>query len=57
MDYCFDRKALDSRGRIICGYTLKDSDKFVIVDELMSTGLTLCERIEQLKEVGNITYF
>lgn len=53
-DYCFDRKVADSRGRILCGHTLKDGDKVVIVDDLMSTGLTLCERINRLKEVADI---
>ena len=54
VDYCYDRKVQDSRGRIICGHTLKDGEKVVIVDDLMSTGQTMCERIERLKEVANI---
>ena len=53
-DYCFDRKTADSRGRIICGHTLKDGDRVVIIDDLMSTGITLCERIERLREVADI---
>lgn len=53
-DYCFDRKVADSRGRIICGHTLQDGDKVVIIDDLMTTGLTICERIERLKEVADI---
>ena len=54
VDYCYDRKVPDSRGRIICGHTLKDGEKVVIVDDLMSTGQTMCERIERLKEVADI---
>lgn len=54
VDYCYDRKVPDSRGRIICGHTLNDSEKVVIVDDLMSTGQTICKRIERLKEVANI---
>lgn len=54
VDYCYDRKVPDSRGRIICGHTLKDGDRVVIVDDLMSTGQTICKRIERLKEVANI---
>ena len=54
VDYCFDRKMADSKGRIICGHNLKDGDKVVIVDDLMSTGLTICERIERLKELADI---
>ena len=53
-DYCYDRKVPDSRGRIICGHTLQDGDKVVIVDDLMSTGQTICERIDRLKEVADI---
>ena len=54
VDYCYDRKVPDSRGRIICGHTLKDGDRVVIVDDLMSTGQTICKRVERLKEVANI---
>ncbi len=53
-DYCYDRKVPDSRGRIICGHTLKDGERVVIVDDLMSTGQTICERIKRLKEVADI---
>ena len=53
-DYCFDRKVADSKGRIVCGHTLKDGDKVVLVDDLMSTGLTICERIDRLKELADI---
>ena len=54
VDYCFDRKVPDSRGRILCGYTLKDGDKVVLVDDLMSTGRTICERIDHLMELAQI---
>lgn len=54
VDYCYDRKVSDSRGRIICGHTLKNGDRVVIVDDLMSTGQTICKRIERLKEVADI---
>lgn len=54
VDYCFDRKVADSRGRMLCGYTLKDGDRVVIVDDLMSTGLTVCERIDHLQTLANI---
>lgn len=32
VDYCYDRKVPDSRGRIMCGHTLKDGEKVVIAD-------------------------
>ena len=54
VDYCHDRKEPDSKGRILCGHTLKDGDRVVIVDDLMSTGQTICKRIERLKEVADI---
>ena len=53
-DYCFDRKMADSKGRIVCGHTLKDGDRVVLVDDLMTTGLTICERIDRLKELAHI---
>jgi len=54
VDYCFDRETADRKGRILCGHTLKDGDKVVIVDDLMTTGLTICERIDRLKEQADI---
>lgn len=36
VDYCFDRKVADSKGRMICGHTLKDGDKVVLVDEMVA---------------------
>lgn len=53
-DYCFDRKEPDQKGRMICGHTLKDGDRVVIVDDLMSTGLTLCERIDKIKKSADV---
>lgn len=53
-DYCIARKTPDNKGRIVCGHSLKDGDNVIIIDDLMSTGLTLCERIDQLKELANI---
>ena len=53
-DYCYDRQMPDKRGRILCGHTLQDGDKVVIVDDLMSTGKTICERIDRIKEIADI---
>ncbi len=47
-NYCYDRQLPDSRDRILCGYTLQKGDKVVIVDDLMSSGQTLDERLERL---------
>lgn len=54
INYCFDRKVADSRGRELCGYTLKDGDKVVIIDDLISSGQTLSERLEHILKLANI---
>ena len=33
---------------------MQDGDKVVIVDDLMSTGQTLCERIDRIKEMADV---
>jgi orotate phosphoribosyltransferase len=53
-DFCFDRKVPDRKGRKICGHTLKDGEKVIIVDDLITTGKSICERIELLKEEAEI---
>ena len=54
VNYCFDRKVADSRGRTLCGYSLQDGDRVVIVDDLMSSGKTLMSRLEQIKQLADI---
>lgn len=54
MNYCHDRRVPDSRGRLLCGYTLKDGDKVIIVDDLISSGASLEERIAQIKKSANV---
>ena len=54
VNYCFDRKVADSRGRELCGYTLKDGDKVVIIDDLICSGQTLSERMEHILKLANI---
>ena len=54
VDYCFERKMPDSRGRTICGHTLQDGQKVVLIDDVMSTGETICRRIKKLKEIADI---
>lgn len=54
MNYCHDRRVPDSRGRLLCGYTLKDGDKVIIVDDLISSGVSLEERIAQIKKSANV---
>lgn len=54
VDYCFDRKVPDSRGRSICGHTLRDGEKIILIDDMMSTGGSICKRIEELKKIADI---
>ncbi len=53
-NYCYDRLVPDSRQRIICGHTLEDGERVVIVDDLIFSGKSLYERIERLKELADI---
>lgn len=46
VNYCHDRRVPDSRGRMLCGYTLQDGDRVVIVDDMISSGKTLSERLD-----------
>ena len=48
VNYCHDRKVPDSRGRMLCGYSLRDGDKVVIVDDIISSGKTILERIDTI---------
>ena len=54
VDYCYDRKLPDNRGRLLCGHTVKAGERVVIIDDLMSTGQTIGKRIERLKETADI---
>lgn len=54
VNYCYDRLVPDSRQRIICGHTLSDKEKVVIVDDLIYSGNNLIERIERLKELADL---
>ena len=54
MNYCHDRRVPDSRGRLLCGYTPKDGDRVIIVDDLFTSGASLEERIAKLKESAKV---
>ena len=54
INYCHDRKVKDSRGRSLCGYTLKNGDRVVIIDDVMSSGQTISQRIDELMEIARI---
>ena len=53
-NYCHDRKISDSRGRMLCGYTLRDGDRVVIIDDLISSGKTLSERLDTIIKQANV---
>ncbi len=54
INYCYDRKVADSRGRMICGCTPQDGERVVIVDDTLVSGQTLLERIDTLKKMADI---
>ncbi len=55
VNYCHDRQMPDNRGREICGYTLKDSDRVIIIDDLATSGQSIAERIEKIRQKANVT--
>lgn len=54
INYCYDRKVLDSRGRMICGHTPRDGERVVIIDDAIASGKTMLERIDTLKKIADI---
>ena len=54
VNYCHDRKAPDSCGRMLCGYTLRDDDRVVIVDDCISSGKGLLERIDAITNLAKV---
>jgi len=54
INYCHDRKVKDSRGRSLCGYTLKDGDRVIVVDDVMSSGQSISQRIDEIMKIARI---
>lgn len=54
VNFCHDRKVPDSRGRILCGHTLEDGERIVVVDDLINSGQTVIERIERIRELAAV---
>ncbi len=52
--YCYDRRVADSRGRMLCGHTLLDGERVVIVDDVMTSGTSVIERVEQMRRQADI---
>lgn len=54
MNYSYDRKTPDDSGRLLCGYTLNDGDRVIIVEDLITSGASLSERIDKILENANV---
>jgi orotate phosphoribosyltransferase len=54
INYCHDRQVPDSKDRNLCGYTLKDGDRVIIVDDLITSGKSVAERIEKIRQKTNV---
>lgn len=54
VNYCHDRKVLDSRGRLLCGYTLQDGDRIVVVDDFILSGKTLMDRMDAIMKSADV---
>lgn len=52
--YSYDRRVADSRGRMLCGHTLTDGERVVIVDDVMTSGRSVTERVEQMRRQADI---
>lgn len=52
--YCYDRRVADSRGRMLCGHTLSAGERVVIVDDVMTSGSSVIERVERLRSQADI---
>ena len=48
--YSYDRKLPDSHGRMICGYTPCPGDKVIVIDDMIGSGKTMDERLDELKK-------
>lgn len=48
--FCYDRQIPDSRGRMICGHTLQDGEKIILIADVITTGRGIDERITRLRE-------
>ena len=53
-DYCFDRKTADSRGRMICGHTLKDGDRVVMIEDVTTSGKSMEETVPKVRGAANV---
>lgn len=52
--FCYDRQIPDSRGRMICGHTLQDGEKIILIADVLTTGRGIDERITRLCEQARV---
>ena len=55
VNYCYGRKMPDKEGNIVCGHQPRDGDRVVVVDDVLTTGITLDEKISELKKLADVT--
>ena len=44
----------DSKGRMICGHTLQDGERIILVDDVLTTGKGLDKQITELQKQAQI---
>jgi len=56
VDYCFNRKEAKDHGEggVIVGHKLKDGDKVVIIEDVMTAGTAVRESLPILKSAANV---
>lgn len=56
MNYCFDRKEVKDHGEggLFVGQQLKDGDKVIIIEDVMTSGKALREMLPKLKAQANV---
>lgn len=56
MDYCFDRKEVKDHGEggLFVGKQLKDGEKVIIIEDVMTSGKALRELLPKLKSAANV---
>lgn len=52
--YCYTRQKADSRGRKICGHTLQDGERSIIVDDGVSTGKSVDAWIREIRQNADV---
>lgn len=54
VNVAYDRKKEDSRGRSICGHTIKEKERVVIIDDLVNSGQCTLALIDKIKSMADV---